>query len=220
MLWIAKFPSCHDTKNVGAWEAVTAELASGCDIQVSNFRAQKFSSKDHTFLTRRFDRSDNGRRIHFASAMTLLGHTDGADSDKGVSYLELAEWVMAHCADTDQNLEQLWRRIIFSIAVSNCDDHLRNHGFLLTPKGWRLSPAYDINPDEQGPGLKLNISEEDNSLDYDLALSVAGYFSLRKVQAETILNEIRASVSNWQKVAAKWGIPRSEKELVAVAFRR
>jgi serine/threonine-protein kinase HipA len=114
----------------------------------------------------------------------------------------------------------LWRRIVFNIAVSNCDDHLRNHGFLLTTKGWRLSPAYDINPDEQGMGLKLNISEEDNSLDYDLALSVVGYFSLRKVQAETILKEIRASVSNWQKVAAKWGIPRSEQELVAVAFRR
>jgi len=95
-LWIAKFPSGHDTKNIGAWEAVTAELASGCGIQVSKFQAQQFSSKDHTFLTKRFDRSDNGRRIHFASAMTLLGYTDGADSEKGVSYLELAEWTNLH----------------------------------------------------------------------------------------------------------------------------
>ena len=100
-----------------------------------------------------------------------------------------------------------------------CETHLRNHGILLTPKGWRLSPAYDLNPDEQGMGLKLNISEDDNSLDFDLALSVAGYFSLKKEQAETILNEVKASVSNWQKVAAKWGISRSEQELVAGAFR-
>lgn len=206
-------------QNVGAWEAVTAELASGCGIQVSNFRAQQFSSKDHTFLTKRFDRLDNGRRIHFASAMTLLGYTDGADSEKGVSYLELAEWVMSHCINTDHNLEQLWRRIVFNIAISNCDDHLRNHGFLLTPKGWTLSPAYDINPDEQGMGLKLNISEDDNSLDFDLALSVAGYFALSKEPAKTILNEVKASVSNWRKVATKWDISRSEQEMVAGAFR-
>jgi serine/threonine-protein kinase HipA len=219
VLWIAKFPSGHDTKNVGAWEAVTAELASGCGIQVSNFRAQQFSSKDHTFLTKRFDRTDNGKRIHFASAMTLLGYTDGADSEKGVSYLELAEWVMSHCINTDHNLEQLWRRIVFNIAVSNCDDHLRNHGFLLTPKGWTLSPAYDINPDEQGMGLKLNISENDNSLDFELALSVAGYFGLSKEPAKAILNEVKASVSNWRKVASKWGISRSEQEMVVGAFR-
>jgi len=127
--------------------------------------------------------------------------------------------MMSHCINTDHNLEQLWRRIVFNIAVSNCDDHLRNHGFLLTPKGWTLSPAYDINPDEQGMGLKLNISENDNSLDFDLALSVAGYFSLNKEQAETILNEVKASVSNWRKVATRWGIPRSEQEMVVGAFR-
>ena len=217
-LWIAKFPSGHDTKNVGAWEAVTAELALDCGIQVSDFRAQKFSSKDHTFLTKRFDRSDDGKRIHFASAMTLLGYTDGADSEKGVSYLELAEWIMGHCINTNHNLEQLWRRIVFNIAVSNCDDHLRNHGFLLTSKGWTLSPAYDINPDEQGMGLKLNISEDDNSLDFDLALSVAGYFGLNQNQATSILKKVKASVSNWQKVSTKWGVPRLEQEMVRRAF--
>jgi len=218
-LWIAKFPSGHDTKDVGAWEAVTAELALLSGIQVSDFKAQKFSDKQHTFLTKRFDRTNEGKRIHFASAITLLGYTDGADSAEGVSYLELAEWIMANCVNTDGNLEQLWRRIVFNIAVSNCDDHLRNHGFILTSKGWTLSPAYDINPEELGAGLKLNISEEDNTLDFNLALSVAKYFSLSKGRAEEILNEIKASVSNWQKTATKYGISRSEQDLMSGAFR-
>jgi serine/threonine-protein kinase HipA len=108
---------------------------------------------------------------------------------------------------------------VFNIAVSNCDDHLRNHGFLLTPEGWTLSPVYDINPDEQGIGLKLNISEDDNSLDFELALSVAGYFGLSKEPAKTILNEVKTSISNWREVASKWGISGSEQEMVVGAFR-
>ncbi len=87
-------------------------------------------------------------------------------------------------------MEQLWRRIVFNIAVSNCDDHLRNHGFLLTPQGWRLSPAYDMNPDEYGTGLKLNISENDNSLDFDLAMSITPYFGLEPARAESVLTEV------------------------------
>ena len=188
-LWIAKFPSGHDTKDMGAWEAVTAEMARKCGIEMAESRAQKFSNRQHTFLTKRFDRI-NGKRIHFASAMTLLGYTDGTNSAEGVSYLELAEWIGRNCDNVSQNLEQLWRRIVFNIAVSNCDDHLRNHGFLLTPKGWTLSPAYDINPDEHGIGLKLNISEDDNSLDFELALSVAAYFGLDNATSDEIGNNL------------------------------
>ena len=101
-------------------------------------------------MTERFNRTDTGRRIHFASVMTLLGYTDGANHTEGASYLELVEWIIGNCDDTGRNLEQLWRRIVFNIAVSNCDDRLRNHGFLLTPQGWRVSPAYEMNPDEYG----------------------------------------------------------------------
>jgi Uncharacterized protein related to capsule biosynthesis enzymes len=126
---------------------------------------------------------------------------------------------MSNCDNTDQNLEQLWRRVVFNIAVSNCDDHLRNHGFILTRKGWQLSPAYDVNPDENGMGLKLNISEEDNSLDFDLALSVAKYFSLSESRAKSIINEIKTIVSLWHKYATECDISRSEQELVARAFR-
>ena len=217
-LWIAKFPSGHDTKDMGAWEAVTAEMARKCGIEMAESRAQKFSNRQHTFLTKRFDRI-NGKRIHFASAMTLLGYTDGTNSAEGVSYLELAEWIGRNCDNVSQNLEQLWRRIVFNIAVSNCDDHLRNHGFLLTPKGWTLSPAYDINPDEHGMGLKLNISEDDNSLDFELALSVAAYFGLDNATSDEIINQTKKVVSNWQQLATQYGISRSEQEDNAGAFR-
>ena len=218
-LWIAKFPSGKDSKDIGAWEAVTAELAKRCGIQMAECKAIQFSSKQHTFLSKRFDRSTTGKRIHFASAMTLLGYTDGADANEGVSYLELAEWIGRNCDNVKENLSQLWRRIVFNIAVSNCDDHLRNHGFILTQKGWTLSPAFDINPDERGMGLKLNIDENDNSLNFDLALSVVGYFGIDKNEAQTIVNEVKGSVSNWQSVAIKQGISRSEQERIASAFR-
>ena len=218
-LWIAKFPSRYDTKDMGTWEFVTSKMAQLCGIRMSECKAQKFSSRHHTFLTKRFDRNEAGRRIHFASAMTLLGYSDGASSADGVSYLEVAEWIMANCDRTDDNLEQLWRRIVFNIAVSNCDDHLRNHGFILTDKGWQLSPAYDINPDETGMGLKLNISENDNSLDFDLALSVAQYFGLNDTQAKDILSKIKKVVSNWRRYATGCGISRMEQGLVSKAFR-
>lgn len=217
-LWIAKFPSGHDSKDMGAWENVTAELAKSCGIEMAECQAQKFSSRQHTFLTKRFDRVD-GKRIHFASAMTLLGYTDGANADDGISYLELAEWIGRNCDNVSQNLEQLWRRIAFSVVVSNCDDHLRNHGFLLTSKGWTLSPAYDINPDERGTGLKLNISEDDNSLDFELVLNVAKYFGLNASKANKILSQIRKTTSSWQQIATKNGISRSEQEDMAQAFR-
>ena len=218
-LWIAKFPSKNDMKDMGAWEYVTGEMAQLCGITMSETRLQKLSSHHHSFLTKRFDRTDDGKRIHFASAMTMLGHTDGESYMDGVSYLEMAEWIIANCENTKENLEQLWRRIVFNIAVSNCDDHLRNHGFILNKKGWQLSPAYDINPDEYGSGLKLNISENDNSLDFDLALSVAPYFNLDVGKANQILTTVRTTVSKWRKFATGCGIPKIEQEQVARAFR-
>lgn len=218
-LWIAKFPSGNDTKDVGAWEMVVNELAVNCGITVAHSMAQKFSGKQHTFLSKRFDRTATGERIHFASAMTMLGMTDGADYTTGASYLSLVEFILASGAEVDKNLKELWRRIVFNIAVSNCDDHLRNHGFILTERGWILSPAYDVNPDEYGTGLKLNISEDDNSLDFDLAISVAPYFRLSTHTALSILSDIKKSVSQWSKVAVKYGISRSEQEQVESAFR-
>ncbi|CAM1361273.1 Toxin HipA [Tenacibaculum soleae] len=219
-LWIAKFPSKNDGDDIGAWEMVTYELAiqSGIDMAVS--KAQKFSSNQHTFLTKRFDRTTEGKRIHFASAMTLLGYIDGADASSGVSYLELVDFITKNGANPESDLKQLWRRIVFSICVSNTDDHLRNHGFLLTEKGWELSPAYDINPVETGVGLKLNISEDDNSLDLDLATQVAPYFRITKDEANIIIDDIIKRVSNWRDYANKYKISRLEQENKADAFIR
>ena len=183
-------------------------------------QARKFTTNNHTFLTKRFDRTATGDRIHFASAMTLLGHVDGEDYGEGVSYLELVEFITTQGANINEDLEQLWRRIVFSICVSNTDDHLRNHGFILRPGGWVLSPAFDINPVETGRGLKLNISEDDNALDLNLALEVCIYFRLKEDRAIEIIEEVKAAVKDWQSVATKYGISRAEQELKSMAFSR
>ena len=217
-LWIAKFPSKNDQGDIGGWEIITYELALLSGIIMAESKAQKFSSTYHTFITKRFDRNANGKRIHFASAMTMLGYMDGQDHSDGASYLELVDFIQNNGANVDRDLEQLWRRIVFSICVSNTDDHLRNHGFLLTDEGWVLSPAYDINPNETGTGLKLNISDEDNSLDLDLAMEVSEYFRLTEKKAMLIIKEVLGAVSKWNEVAIKYGISRVERELKSLAF--
>ena len=217
-LWIAKFPSRKDRRDVGAWEAVCCEMARRSGVNVSDFKIERFSDKYHTFLTKRFDRTAEGKRRQFTSAMTLLGYSDGENSE-GASYLEIAEWIERNCMNVNENLTELFRRIVFNIAVSNCDDHLRNHGFMHSPKGWTLSPAYDLTPDPKGYGLKLNISETDNSLDYDLALSITPYLGINKDTAEGIIDKTRNVVSEWRKVATRYGIPNSEQDLTESAFR-
>ena len=218
-LWIAKFPSSSDDKNVGAWEMVLHQLAIACGIQVSEARLQKFSSKHATFLSKRFDRTKNQRRIHFASALTLLGFQDGADYLEGVGYLDLVAFVMKNSPQAKEDLEQLWRRMAFNMMVSNTDDHLRNHGFILTNNGWRLSPAYDMNPNEMGHGLTLNISESSNDLDLSIALETAHWYQLKRDRAERILKEMQLEISLWRTVAKKHGISHSEIEQTKRAFR-
>jgi serine/threonine-protein kinase HipA len=218
-LWIAKFPSSRDEKNSGAWEMVLHELAQACGIHVAEARLQKFSGKHHTFLSKRFDRTTDQKRIHFASAMTLLGLQDGADHIDGIGYLDLAGFIMQHSPAAKEDLEQLWRRMAFNVLVSNTDDHLRNHGFLLTREGWRLSPAYDMNPNEMGHGLTLNISENSNDLDVSLAIETAHLYHLKKESAERILKDMHQKISNWRAVAKGLGISNSEIELIKRAFR-
>lgn len=219
-LWIAKFPSLRDTKDVGAWEMVVHKLAAAAGIQVPDAILKKFNSPNHTFITKRFDRNIDGSRKHFASAMTMLGYMDGASADTGVSYLELVEFIARHGSDVTADLEELWRRIIFYISVKNTDDHLRNHGFLLSDKGWKLSPAYDINPNEFGVGLSLNISENENSLDTDLAMEVAPLFRLKKGRAEEILANVEKAVSDWRAIAKSVGITKAEQDRMAIAFEK
>lgn len=224
-LWIAKFPSRYDDDDVGAWEQVVHDLAVRAGVTVPPAELRRFGSTQaggrghHTYLSRRFDRPDAGGRQHFASAMTLLDRVDGADADEGASYLELAELLMRVGSSTAEHLEQLWRRVVFFICVSNTDDHLRNHGFLLTPDGWALAPAYDMNPDPHGAGLRLNISETENAQDLNVALSVASVFRLKHARAQTIVSEVKSAVADWRTVATSHGLSRAAQERMRRAFR-
>ena len=214
-LWIAKFPSRNDRTDVGAWEAVAMTLAARCGVEVAPFEIVRYGQYA-TFVTRRFDRNAEGKRVHFTSAMSMLGYMDGQTD--GCSYLEIAEWISRYSVQAQADLVQMWRRIVFNIAISNCDDHLRNHGFLLMDKGWRLSPAYDLNPSYYGGGLSLNITETDNSLDMELAREVAPFFGVSEKDAEAIIGEELDAVSSWRRVATKLGISREEQERMSKAF--
>ena len=217
--WIAKFPGKNDDTDIGLWEMIVHDLAIQAKIKVPNASAKKLASAYHTYLSQRFDRTNDNKRIHFASAMTLLQRTDGDDADNGVSYVDLVGFIKSGCTDVTTNLEELFRRVLFSVCVSNTDDHLRNHGFLYTEAGWTLSPAYDINANETGTGLKLNIDEEDNSLDIELVLKTAPYYLLSGKRAAEIKDEVINAVSKWRKIAAKYKAAPSEIARKANAFR-
>ena len=218
-LWIAKFPSVRDGHDVGAWELVVHTLARSCGLRVPESLARRFANPHHSFLVKRFDRTTAGRRLHFASAMTLCGHQDGDDASAGVSYLEIARVLIDHGAQTDADLRELWARIVFNLLVSNTDDHLRNHGFILVPgKGWRLSEVYDMNPVPESLGLKLNISAADNAMDLDLVRSVAAYFRVDANTANEIIERSKAIVNQWPKIATSLGVPVREQQRMAAAF--
>ena len=216
--WIAKFPSASDTIDKAAWEYLAYQLAIDAGIQMAPSRIEKVAGKYHTFFTKRFDRA-GGERIHFASAMTMTGNSEDTVREQPGSYLEIAEAIQNYGAYIPADLAQLWRRMVFNIAISNTDDHFRNHGFILTENGWQLSPAYDINPSVDKEGLSLNIDMDDNSLDYELAKSVGVYFRLKESDMGGILTEVLQSVKNWQTIAEKIGISRREQDEMERAFR-
>lgn len=217
-LWIAKFPSKNDEYNVGAWEKVVNDIAALCGLNVPESQIKDFSKYGSTFLVKRFDR-DNGRRIHFASAMTMLGKSDGASAADGVSYLDIAAFIRQQGAQPREDLHELWKRIVFNMAISNTDDHLRNHGFILTQKGWVLSPLYDINPVPYGDTLALNVSENDNTISVDTAIENCEYFELTTAEAKMIAKEIFRKVrDNWKMLAEKYKLSRNEIEYMQPAF--
>lgn len=217
-LWIAKFPSKSDTIDKAAWEYLAYELAIQAGIDMAPCRIEKIMGNYNTFFTKRFDR-ENGERIHFASAMTMTGNNEETIKDNHPSYLEIAEFISNYGVSIEKNLHQLWRRIVFNISISNTDDHLRNHGFILTNEGWILSPAYDLNPSIDKDGLSLNIDMYNNDLDFELAKSVGEYFRLNEKQMNTIINEVNSVVSKWKEIANKIGISRSEQQLIEKAFK-
>ena len=152
--------------------------------------------------------------------MTLTAHKDGDDASSGASYLDIARVLMDHGARTDKDLRQLWLRIVFNMMVCNADDHLRNHGFILDPgRGWRLSPAYDMNPAPDAHELRLNVSERDNAIDLDLALSVAPYFRLKAADAVALVSHCKQIVKQWPELAQQLGISVRKQKRMAPAFR-
>lgn len=217
-LWIAKFPSKNDTINKAAWEFLAYRLAVNAGIEMAESRLEYVAGKYDRFFTKRFDR-DKQQRIHFASAMTMTGRNEELIRDDIPSYLDIVEFIQFSGTHIDEDLRQLWRRIIFNILVSNTVDHLRNHGFILTSAGWCLSPAYDVNPSIDKDGLALNIDMENNNLDIELAKSVGPYFRLGEKEMNAILDEVKSVVSGWQRLADQIGISYSEQILMSAAFR-
>ena len=217
-LWIAKFPSKNDENDTGAWEKTVHDLAAMCGLNVPEAKLEKFSRYGSTYLAKRFDRS-GGKRIHYASSMALLGKTDGASAADGTGYLDIAAFIKAYGAKPKDDLVELWKRIVFNMAVSNTDDHLRNHAFILADNGWTLSPLYDVNPIPYGDELALNVDETDNRILPELAIDTAERFGIAKTKAAKIAEDIIYTVgSNWKRTAAENGISKRQTEAMSPAF--
>ena len=215
-LLIAKIPSIHDDYDVALWEHFALCLAQTAGIDTAQTRLIKLpNQRFHTLLSKRFDRVGE-QRIHFASAMTLTGLQDGASADTGNGYLDIVDAIISDMgfANVQLALEQLYRRVTFYVLIGNHDDHFRNHGFLLTDKGWQWAPAYDVNP-SNFTTQSLLISQSSNDSSIDELRAAAKDYQLTNVQAEHIIAEVRAAVSKWQSVATRCGIPPQEQKRFA-----
>ena len=220
-IWIAKFPSRRDGINTGAWEMVAHELAVKCGLNVPEAKIMNVSDYGSIFLSKRFDRipgETEMKRVHFASAMTMLGEQD--ESGEQHSYLELLSFLEENSGSAEKDCKELWRRIVFNICITNADDHLRNHGFLLQDNMWRLSPAYDMNPAYDQSQLSLAVNFEDPSRNIDNAIQVADYFRFGKEEAKMEVQTIRTTINKqWRYLAKKYGVPKAEQDLMAPAFQ-
>lgn len=208
-LWIAKFPSREDRHDVSQWELFCILLAQSCGIDVADAKTMDSGKRYHIFLTKRFDRTSDGRRVHFSSAMNLLGFKDGDGSNNGKGYLDIADMIIQCCPDTQKQLEQLYRRVAFNICVGNADDHFRNHGFVLTSKGWILSPAYDMNPSLSRDQC-LMISETTNEASLTALAEANDAYFLPKERAHAIIEEVRRGVSRWTSLAKRLQMSEAE----------
>lgn len=215
-LAIAKFPRRDDEYNMVIWEAIALALASKAGIDVPGARLETASGKP-VLLLQRFDRA-NGRRIPFLSSMSMLDARDNQTR----SYLEIVDALRQHGAAAKEDIQALWRRVVFNVLISNTDDHLRNHGFLYVGAGgWRLSPAYDLNPvpvDIKPRVLTTAINEDDPTASLALALDVAGYFELDRARARAVAAAVASAVTTWRDEAARFGLSRQQTERMSSAF--
>ena len=205
-LYVAKFPSKKDLEDTELIEHFSHQLAASSGINVAKTRTIRISKDRDLLLSERFDRTKDGRRIHFASAMSLLGLDDGAGSSTGNGYLDIVDFILRACTDVRQNLRELYRRVAFNVLFGNTDDHFRNHGFLLTPKGWTLSPAYDINPGAKSHQCLLIDSYTEQS-DINVLLSASENYMLERQEATEIIEAVRAAIKDWRNTATALQIP-------------
>jgi serine/threonine-protein kinase HipA len=214
-LWIGKFPARDDDRDVGAWELVAHGLALKAGLDVPTAKAVRLNNEFHTFCVQRFDRA-NGRRRFYASAMTLLRK----EQSEGTSYLELAQFLRSKGdgAHADTDLEQLFRRVAFNVAIGNRDDHLRNHGFVLGATGWRLAPAFDVNPNIDKAEHVLNIDDADNRPSLQTVLATAAFYGLNEERGKQIVEEVASAVDGWENLARQAGIARGDVGLTVGAF--
>ena len=213
-LCIAKFPSLKDDYDAELWEHLCHFLAKRAGITVAETRVLQTSETYHTLISKRFDRTEQGKRIHFASTMTLLGLHDGDNAMNGYGYLDIVDFIIRHCTDVESNLRELYRRVVFNICIGNSDDHFRNHGFLLTPKGWTLSPAYDINP-TLSKHQSLLVTSTSNEADLSLLRDASEEYMLSKEIADTIILEVCSALKDWPSLATRLGITKREIALFA-----
>ncbi len=215
-LAIAKFPYKHDEYNTVLWEACALQLAKQAGINVPDWRIETIAGQT-VLISRRFDRVKQ-QRIPYLSAMSMLGANDNEQR----SYLEIADALRQYGSFIENDLPQLWRRMVFNIFISNTDDHLRNHGFLYTNnQGWCLSPAFDLNPvpvDIKPRILSTTIDAYDGTASAELALSVAEYFNLSLVEAKACISEVAQVVSQWRQQAMQLGFKKAEIDRMASAF--
>ena len=216
---VAKFPSRNDDYDVGLWEHLSHLLAKEAGVEAAETSVIETGKKYHALLSKRFDRTVEGRRKHFASAMTLLGLTDGCDAKSGNGYLDIVDFILQNCCDVEQNLRQLYRRVAFNIAIGNSDDHFRNHGFLLTPRGWTLSPAYDMNP-TLNEYQALLINSTTNYADLQVLLDSSEEYMIGKDEAVYIIEEVKAGVKHCKSIATRLGIAKREMDMFEQVFQR
>ncbi|MBF0410210.1 MAG: type II toxin-antitoxin system HipA family toxin [Candidatus Riflebacteria bacterium] len=206
-LWIAKFPAADDEYDVALWEKLLHELARQCGITVPDSRLWQARRGYHTFLVKRFDRIGAHRRF-FASAMTMTRHVDSEDA----SYLELAEFI-ATFGEPDHivsDLKELFTRVVFNVATANRDDHLRNHGFIRTPSGWLLAPAFDMNPSFEKEEHVLSLDLYNRCPDMNVVQATAEYYRLENRHAARIIDQVETIVGEWKTCARKLGLSARE----------
>lgn len=217
-LTIAKFPSRKDLYDMAKWEHFAHVMAKKAGINVAKTRTIP-GTEYNILLTKRFDRTPEGKRFHFASSLTLLGLTDGDNYSTGYGYPDIVDLIIQHGSNVEQNLEELFRRVAFNIIIGNSDDHFRNHGFLLTKKGWELSPAYDLNP-TLSEYQSLLINHQTNESNLNILFDSADEYFITKEKAAKIIEEVKLAMRSWQSEARRLGLPQRDIAMFSPRFSK